>query len=107
MDDKALDEVVAQLKGEPYVESPDELGLKDGALCFLDALRVCGPSCMAYQVEEFDEKGVLIQGPSKCVVLDTMIRGAQVTLLKSENATRRSQDEQRRQQLESARKMGL
>ena len=47
--DKELDALQADLrKPVPHIESPDEMTPGQGAMCFLDRLRVCGPDCASY-----------------------------------------------------------
>lgn len=47
--DKELDVLQADLrKPVPHIESPDEMTPGQGAMCFLDRLRVCGPDCASY-----------------------------------------------------------
>lgn len=47
--DTELDALQADLrKPVPHIESPDEMTPGQGALCFLDQHRVCGPDCASY-----------------------------------------------------------
>lgn len=47
--DKELDALQADLrKPAPHIERPDELTPEQGAMCFLDAHRVCGADCASY-----------------------------------------------------------
>lgn len=47
--DRELDELQAELnKPVPHIERPDEVTPEQGALCFLDRQRVCGPDCASY-----------------------------------------------------------
>ncbi len=45
--DKELDEVQRDL-GRPYIHEPDEKEIGQGAMCFLDRERLCGPDCASY-----------------------------------------------------------
>lgn len=52
--DKELDELQRALS-EPYIETPDTIQTEEGALCWLDMQRVCGPSCVAYNTDPAPE----------------------------------------------------
>lgn len=58
-----------------YIEKPEELSLTNGQICWLDAIRMCGPDCMAYNVEELNALGEHVQGSQKCIVLSSMLAG--------------------------------
>lgn len=59
--------------GRPFIQRPNEMDIGPGMLCWMDGTRVCGPDCVAYNVEEFDpDTQELIQGPNKCLVLRYM-----------------------------------
>lgn len=70
--DSELEELQKELAaGTPYIEPPDPPSVS-GLLCWLDRGRVCGASCVAYNLEELDDTGMVRQGPNKCLVLSNM-----------------------------------
>jgi len=66
--DAELDELDRTL-GDPFIERPETLDLRDGMLCWLDGARVCGSDCVAYNTEDLDEQGNVVQGPNRCLPL--------------------------------------
>lgn len=68
--DDELDSLVEDLKDSPYIERPDTQDVRNGALCWNDRDRVCGPDCMAFNAEEgLDENGLVLDTPNKCLIL--------------------------------------
>ncbi len=93
-------EQVAQANGGlPFIERPHEMDIKPGMLCWLDGTRVCGPDCVAYNVEHVDPKTQeLVQGPTKCLVLLFMGQQGSAALsvvLASRKRIQEAQDAQR------------
>lgn len=58
-----------QRPGAPYIEEPDEIQTKEGDACWIRQERVCGPDCIAYNLESEDEDGSPIQGPTQCTMI--------------------------------------
>lgn len=56
---RELDEAVSG----PHIESPDELDVGDGQLCWIDNHRLCGPDCKAFNM-------AADQGPDQCLILN-------------------------------------
>lgn len=66
--DEELDAIENELRGQPYIEKPDDLPVVDGSTCFLDQNRACGSDCRAY------DTGVdPAQGPEVCVLLSSVM----------------------------------
>ncbi len=59
----------AKPENDPHIHRPEHLDIGPGMLCWLDGTRVCGTDCVAYNVEEVDERGNFLQGPNKCLAL--------------------------------------
>lgn len=72
-EDRFKEQVSQATGGLPFLHRPAEMDIKPGMLCWMDGTRVCGPDCVAYNVEEVDPNSQeLIQGPNKCLVLRYM-----------------------------------
>lgn len=69
--DEELARIEAELRGTPTpaIDKPDELDMAPGMGCWLDKERMCGPDCMAYDVDA--EPG---SGPKFCLVLGAVLR---------------------------------
>lgn len=52
-----------------HIDKPDELPIKEGAICWINSQRVCGPDCVAFNVDELDEHGIASDGPHRCTVI--------------------------------------
>lgn len=79
--DKRMDDLEAELRADPYIHEPDTKDLKQGMECWLDQTRMCGAACMAYNVDDIDEDGNVIDGPDRCLVLQsTSAQGAAAVL---------------------------
>lgn len=57
----------------PFIEKPDEYETQDGLSCWMDAGRVCGPDCVAFNVSSIDDHGDPVGGPEACTALATQI----------------------------------
>lgn len=78
--DEDLDELERDLK-RPFIHEPDVKDRAPGMECWLDQTRVCGPACMAYNTDEIDEKGNVVDGPDRCLILFSLgAQGAAATL---------------------------
>lgn len=58
-----------QRPGAPYIEEPDEIETKEGDACWINQVRICGPDCIAYNMDNADEDGGPIQGPTQCTLI--------------------------------------
>lgn len=100
--DKELDDLMEGLK-TPFIEEPDTRKVGDGAECFMDCMRMCSPTCMAYVTDEVDEDENFIQGADKCMVLSSM-NATNANLITLTALTRRqlreTQDRQRMEHIE-------
>lgn len=68
--DAKINEMESGPKPAPFIHRPEEMDIKPGSLCWMDGTRVCGPDCVAYNVEDVDpETGEFLQGPNKCLAL--------------------------------------
>lgn len=56
-------------RGRKKIETPDEKQLLDGEICWHNSQRVCGADCIAFNVEQLDEYGSPVQGPTKCIFI--------------------------------------
>lgn len=56
-------------RGRKKIELPDERKLVDGEICWHNSQRVCGADCIAFNVEQLDEYGSPVQGPTKCIFI--------------------------------------
>lgn len=61
--------MAGQRPGAPHIAKPDEIDLQNGEACWLNSVRVCGADCIAYNVDETDEHGSPVQGPTKCTLI--------------------------------------
>lgn len=66
--DEKLDEVERELR-DPYIHDADVKPASNGMECFLNEQRVCGAACMAFNTDEVDEHGRVIDGPDRCLLL--------------------------------------
>lgn len=83
----------------PYLEKPDEMNVGSGLLCWINADRVCGPDCVAFNVAVLGDDpnaGPPEATPEMCTVFaigDEVLRGLR-TLVKLRvdraNETRRA-----------------
>ncbi len=88
---------------DPHIERPPQLDIGPGMLCWLDGTRVCGPDCVAFNTEDVDDNGSLLQGPNKCLALFYMGQqgaAALSTLLLNKKRVSEIQDQKRVQQHE-------
>lgn len=58
-----------QRPGAPFLEEPDEIETKEGDSCWINHMRICGPDCIAYNPDSFDEAGSPVQGPTQCSLI--------------------------------------
>ena len=58
-----------QRPGAPYIEEPEEIETKDGDSCWINQARICGPDCIAFNLDNVDEGGGPIQGPTQCTLI--------------------------------------
>lgn len=58
-----------QRPGAPHIERPDEIDAGTGGTCFINHMRVCGPDCVAYNLDEIDEQGSPRQGATQCTLI--------------------------------------
>jgi len=58
-----------QQPGAPYIAEPDEIETKEGDACWINHVRVCGPDCVAYNLDSVDEAGSPVQGPTQCSLI--------------------------------------
>jgi hypothetical protein len=84
-----------QRPGSPFIEEPDEIEAKEGDACWLNHARICGPDCIAHNIDSFDEAGFPVQGPTQCsliVLAGQLASGvtALVQLKKQDTHSRRS-----------------
>lgn len=69
--DEELDRLERELR-DPFIETPDRIGVQEGAVCWLDARRLCGADCMAFNVEGLGlPKDEPVQGHARCILLAT------------------------------------
>ena len=62
--DEELDELDKELRSDPFIDSPDIMGISDGSACWLDMNRACRADCRAY------DAGVRpAEGPEVCTLL--------------------------------------
>lgn len=67
--EKLEKELASSTSSRPFIEKPDPIDVS-GLLCWLDKSRICGPDCVAFNLEQIDpETGVVHQGPHKCYFL--------------------------------------
>lgn len=64
-----------QIPGSPHIEGPEEIEVRNGEACWINHIRVCGADCIAYNIDEVDEAGSPVQGPTKCMII---VLGGQV-----------------------------
>lgn len=64
-----------QSPGAPFIAEPSEIEVRNGEACWLNHIRVCGADCIAFNIEEVDEVGSPVQGPTKCTLI---VLGGQV-----------------------------
>jgi hypothetical protein len=58
-----------QKPGAPFIAKPDEIDVQNGEACWLNSVRVCGADCIAFNIDETDENGAPVQGPTKCTLI--------------------------------------
>jgi hypothetical protein len=77
--------------GSPYVAPPDDIEIGEGETCFLNARRVCAADCVAFNIDEVDEGGGVVQGPTKCtlIVLGGQIASSLSALVQIQKTDRR------------------
>lgn len=96
--DRELNELERELKAPPHIESPDVKNF-DGGACWLDKDRVCGPDCVAYNIDGVGlPEGEPVQGPNVCTVLvyaGQMGAGALATLALTRKQRQASDDARR------------
>lgn len=93
--DKEFRDLEEELRGDPYIHEADRKEMAPGMECWLDQTRACGASCMAFNVDDIDEDGNVIDGPDRCLVLmSTQAQGAAAILAvtASVSVLRRAQD---------------
>lgn len=58
----------------PFIDTPDQMRAGDGSMCWLDAGRRCGATCIAYNWQGIGlGEGEIAQGAKQCTVLATQI----------------------------------
>lgn len=101
--DTELDDLEKELTGvksagQPFIERPSQLDLRNGSLCWMDGSRVCGADCVAFNPEELDNHGLATDSPNKCLVLTYMgQQGSAALSIIAVNrlAAKKAQDERR------------
>jgi hypothetical protein len=58
-----------QRPGAPFIEEPDEVETKEGDSCWINHARICGPDCIAYNLDDVDDGGAPVQGPTRCTMI--------------------------------------
>ncbi len=55
----------------PFVHKPDKMNVADGAMCWINDQRMCGPDCKAFNVlgVGIDDADVAVQAHMECVLL--------------------------------------
>lgn len=98
LDDLQRDLRGVKSEGQPFIERPEKLDLRQGSLCWMDGSRVCGADCVAFNPEELDEGGLATDSPNKCLVLTYMgQQGSAALSIIAVNriAAKKAQDERR------------
>lgn len=90
--EKELAELEKELESAqlPFIERPETIDDTDGAVCFLNVDRICGPDCKA-----FDPTVSPPQGPEQCLILGNLLDVASLLRKPIEAATREAQDRAR------------
>lgn len=58
-----------QRPGAPFIEEPEEIETREGDACWINHVRVCGPDCIAHNMDSVDDTGAPIQGPTQCSLI--------------------------------------
>lgn len=91
--EKELNQFAAELDRElgTYIHKPDKMNVQDGESCWLDQARICGPDCVAFNVDGVGiEPEQETQGHTKCVVLASQSSNL-ITIAKLSASLRKSE----------------
>lgn len=68
--DEELSKLERALTAPPHIHEPETKNLGGGAMCWLNADRVCGADCVAFNIDGVGlPEDEAVQGPNQCTVL--------------------------------------